>query len=324
MGSQACCVVVLLALGSAVVGGSIVARKEAVNAWSIVPVKSSKPPPSAFHSTTSSSFGQVFQFGGINAVHGNNLLLPDIASFSDETWVLETSTLQWNKLANVTQSPSARAGHVAEALMTNGTNIDGNFIIIFGGAGRGGFRQDAWLYPFELQTWFPLVQRTPKVPDARWLAGSFVLDNDLYLWGGCHDFKSSNLAELWRGSAFDTAGGFAIEWNVSNVIPDPEHGYPTPRCGHVMQKAEDGVVVVAGGWDSRIPSADPLHLIARRPLNDTWRLLYTDTHPRRFQWFKTTHSFAFAVAPSVTLTIDGAPHVAVTNGFQFSFGSLAT
>ncbi|KAH3807971.1 kelch domain-containing protein 10-like [Dreissena polymorpha] len=172
-----------------------------------------------------------------------------------------------------------------------------NALYIFGGAIGYYCEAVSDLHKLNLNTLcWERLRPTGRIPSGRYKQ-EVVLDNDrFYVLGGGRLHYAEGLDKIY---AYDIAHN---HWSEVITKPDPEHGYPRPRCSFGC--AQDGKnVYISGG---RHYSADVEH----RSLMDIWHL-----HLDTFQWKKLKMKLPDAlyfhsaiVSPSGHMYIFGGVH----------------
>ncbi|MCX5973514.1 MAG: hypothetical protein NTU59_02320, partial [Coprothermobacterota bacterium] len=135
----------------------------------------------------------------------------------------------WRDLNPLTPSPTARTYHAMATL-------PGGNVLLFGGLGDSGRRNDTWLFNTANNAW-GLLDTGSASPSKRLGHAMAKTSSGVLLFGG---FDSSLFNDTWLFNASTSTWGLLDTGSAS----------PTKRFLHAMATLPTGDVLLFGGWDS--------------------------------------------------------------------------
>jgi hypothetical protein len=197
-----------------------------LNSWTQVTPTGSSPSARSFHSIVWDG-QKVIMFGGY-----------DNCGYKNDLWWYDPELNSWTQVTPTGSSPSARAYHS----MVWDPDVTSGRVIMFGGNGVSGYKNDLWWYDPVSNTWTEkIAQGTTGSPSVRQMH-SMVWDparSGMIMFGGYADYGYKN--DLWW---YDSV---ANTW--TEKTPDNS---PSARYGHSMvwDPARSGMIMFGGYNDS--------------------------------------------------------------------------
>lgn len=184
------------------------------NSWTQI---ANLPGPARHHPYMFNAGGEVFAGLG----HSGNVIYDD-----------------WYKLDTATNTWTAMSLFPGEARVA-GTQFDWNgFGYVLSGDGDNHNYMstgEMWQYSPSTDSW---LQLTPHPGESRWAPGSFVINNDVYFFGGLNRFTSQFPNDLWKFSLGTTVG--IEDKDISNMDV-----YPNPANDFISWKSDDNITGVS-------------------------------------------------------------------------------
>lgn len=131
----------------------------------------------------------------------------------------------WYKLDTTLNTWSAVSLFPGEARVA-GTQFDWNgFGYVLSGDGDDhSYMQtgEMWQYNPSADSW---TQLTPHPGESRWAPGSFVINNDVYFFGGYNRFTNQYPNDLWKFSLGTSVGTEEKDVSYLNIYPNPANNF---------------------------------------------------------------------------------------------------
>lgn len=163
---------------------------------------------------------------------------------SDELWVLDLTTLEWEQLTTSGQGPSPRSAHTAIAYRNR-------YILVFGGGSVATCFDDVWLLDTQTMEW-TLPEIEGQVPPPRAGHAAAVLGSSMFVVGGgnnsrgCADMYNLDLSNLGMP-------GTALQWILVGNTP-PESAIASEGLG-LLSVPMAGCVISFGGYNGKYHNA---------------------------------------------------------------------
>ena len=144
--------------------------------------------------------------------------------FVDSMWILEMRNMTWTEVTRAAASPSSAANWPSRrAYNVLVAHVDSGLIIVQGGwyldlTGVAFYYNDVFAFDVFTREWIPVkVQGVP--PQLAWSANADVLDDDVYLSGGCLNANYwSQLVVLKLGLALQAANCYASGPGLTSAV----------------------------------------------------------------------------------------------------------
>ena len=197
--------------------------------WNKVNSSGDIPPPMHGHAAVAID-RQLVIFGGS---------LQD-GTQSQDLYILNTSSLQWSRIALGGAVPSPRYGHTM--------NVLGDKIMVFGGMSEGDLKNDFYYLNLETMAW-EQVEASSTAPPARMFHAADVVSNKLFIYGG----KSEDSGSMSDCYCFDAE-------NRTWTHGDLKTPGPKSRFAHTFTTMNAWVYVI-GGFDLSGVSLTRVHAL---------------------------------------------------------------
>lgn len=222
--------------------------------WSYLPRESNLPGGGVEgHTLTAMDHGHAaLRFGGavgMGRVRSNVLQRVD------------AHTLHWREVKTYGVPPDPRTGHGAVAL-----GDDQSRLLVFGGTGKQGARNDLHMFHNASATWSPVVC-SGEAPGERARMGMTVNadGSNVYVFGGRSLYRSlggryydvdgqvhlfdANRSQWITLSLPHHHGGHNKQTTANSAINSSSHVFPQPRSGCVLQFVNGRHLILHGGYD---------------------------------------------------------------------------
>jgi N-acetylneuraminic acid mutarotase len=131
----------------------------------------------------------------------------------------------WYKLDTALNTWSAMNVFPGEARVA-GTqfNLNGYGYVLSGDGDNHSYMQtgEMWSYNPTADSWLKL---TPHPGESRWAPGSFVINNDVYFFGGLNRFTNQYPNDLWKFSLGPTVEIEEKKLTTTSVFPNPANSF---------------------------------------------------------------------------------------------------